>query len=106
MRSRYFRIFLALVGAAFVWAGCTTDQAGVEAAREILPAAEPLADAGPREESGASEETTVAAVDQGGGDADDSFSAITLLAPALSSVGLETYATACDPFEDPYGACL
>jgi hypothetical protein len=93
---------VALVIAALVLAGCGSDAAGVDAAAEILPAADlRFADDQSRLPENESLGSATQVLAEG-----DSFGAFSLLAPSLSGVGLETYSTSCDPFEDPYGACL
>jgi hypothetical protein len=86
--------------------GCSADGNGVEAAADILPAAEPLADLRVGDSSLEVAENERAGVDIGASLGDDSFGSLGLLAPALPALGLETYSTSCDPFEDPYGTCL
>ena len=106
MRSRLTLINLLLLLVAIFLAGCSSDGAHVDAASEILPDAEPLTDLVPVEVGDAIAEATDVASNVEVSVADDSFGAIGLLAPTLSGFGLETYTTSCDPFEDPYGACL
>jgi hypothetical protein len=91
---------------AIVLAACSSDGARVDAATEILPAAEPPTDLVPVEVGEVIADATDLASDVEISVSDDSFGAIALLAPTLSGFGLETYTTSCDPFEDPYGACL
>jgi hypothetical protein len=96
---------LALL-AAFTLAGCGAESAGVDAAAEILPVAEPLADLRLADQGTSVADGAVSGVATAISGENDTFSAFGLLAPALSGAGLETYSTSCDPFEDPYGACL
>lgn len=106
MRPRSTLIGTLALLAAFTLAGCGAESAGVDAATEILPVAESLADLRFADEGTSVADGAVSGGATGISVEDDSFSAFALLAPTLSGLGLETYTTSCDPFEDPYGACL
>ncbi|MDH3743698.1 MAG: hypothetical protein OES47_01195 [Acidobacteriota bacterium] len=46
-----------------------------------------------------------AALSVGGGAAED-IAPFGIVAPVFPGFGLDSYATKCDPFDDPYGSCL
>ncbi len=40
------------------------------------------------------------------GDANEVENPFGLISPAFQGIGLQTYSTACDPFDEAYGTCL
>ena len=105
VRCRLASIHVVVFVALVVLAGCRADVTGVDAT-EILPPSEPLAELRIEDQSVAptGSDGSVASSENSLGD--DSFGSLSLLAPTLPGFGLDTYSTSCDPFEDPYGACL
>jgi hypothetical protein len=105
VRLRVTSFYVVGLVAIVVLAGCRADVTGVDAT-EILPSSEPLADLRLGDESVAPVESDGSGAISENSLGDDSFGSLSLLAPTLPGFGLDTYSTSCDPFEDPYGACL
>ena len=105
VRSRLACIYVVVFLTVVVLAGCRADVTGVDAT-EILPPSEPLAELRFVDESVASVENEAPGVVIETSLGDNSLGSLSLLAPTLTGFGLDTYSTSCDPFEDPYGACL
>lgn len=84
-------LLLALICAALVLTGCGAEARSGQSAASVESAAE----------------TSIAAGDRAVGASGIAGSeALGLLSPTLPGFTLGTYSTACDPYQDPYGACL
>ena len=106
MRFRRALIYIVPLLVAILLTGCRADGTGVEAASEMLPSGEPLADLRFGDDPVTIAESKTTGENTGGSLGDDSFGPLGLLAPTFPTLGLDIYSTSCDPFDDPYGTCL